>query len=778
MKDICVLLNCEDVEDFAEYLKELFLKGNLELKINFQNIGEIADLTELSTYKLVVVLCSPCMIEFFDNESEIERFQKILVNHPCIICLQYYVENDDISRLQTALAVDPKSWKLFQNLETKQECTETIASIFDVLEEQSRVPQPTVKPLPKKRLLRKSKRSAKIFPNCVYKANEHVAIIFQKPPNGTVQVMFNEFDKIVDAKESINETTYLFRVPSLPKSGDVRISLLCDSEKTADCVLKIVKPNLAAYECLDFLSQVLGVDANEKQVLDSKLLDLFDKSIPSDGTLAELMKVQAQDMPFQELIESDQEIPTLLHFAAKHGLEDLTCNILDTPGSSAAFQIENKDGHDPADLAELNGHVDLAEHMRTHFETQTMVDYIHLAMDNNYSNQEELERARNQAIDNSRSKSFKNIPTQEKIQLEEKSLTLPRPIRSVPLPPEPTEEEEKYGGMKPDEFMGISSKPIQTASTLGSSTHDELIEIGNAVKNGEFTVDEAERLYSSWVDRNKAAQSKSLKERQLAIEELRNQYQTVFKPEKQLQQRQSIFTKLKQKVSPRKKTQAEEIYVMQITHPSVGRDGKTHTPGRDSTISNSSSSSGGSRGSTMSTQSWRDSSLGSMHEESASDSDGIDCCVDISKHSEDTPVYEVQRRQSEPKESAEKRISLKDQFLQKVKKEEEESPILPPRTSDTFKPGTPPPPSRNRPPLPLPDSDIGKPASSREQRPPRSVGRPLPNIPTNNDQNNGNKPPLPSPMSKRAPAPLPSNTTHKPATPSYKLPPRPPKKMS
>jgi len=40
---------------------------------------------------------------------------------------------------------------------------------------------------------------------------------------------------------------------------------------------------------------------------------------------------------------------------------------MDTPGSSAAFQIENKDGHDPADLAELNNHEDLAEHMRSHF---------------------------------------------------------------------------------------------------------------------------------------------------------------------------------------------------------------------------------------------------------------------------------------------------------------------------------------------------------------------------------------------------------------------------
>ena len=70
---------------------------------------------------------------------------------------------------------------------------------------------------------------------------------------------------------------------------------------------------------------------------------------------------------FIKVIESEQEVPTLLHFAAKHGLEDLSRTIMDTPGSSAAFQIENKDGHDPADLAELNNHEDLAEHMRSHF---------------------------------------------------------------------------------------------------------------------------------------------------------------------------------------------------------------------------------------------------------------------------------------------------------------------------------------------------------------------------------------------------------------------------
>jgi polyhydroxyalkanoate synthesis regulator phasin len=92
------------------------------------------------------------------------------------------------------------------------------------------------------------------------------------------------------------------------------------------------------------------------------------------------------------------------------------------------------------------------------------------------------------------------------------------------------------------------------------------VEIGNGVKIGEFTVEQAERLYASWVDRNKATQSKSIKERNDAINELRNQYQTVFKRAK-VTQRESIFDRLKHKITPtRRKSIPEELtYVMQIT---------------------------------------------------------------------------------------------------------------------------------------------------------------------------------------------------------------------
>lgn len=82
-------------------------------------------------------------------------------------------------------------------------------------------------------------------------------------------------------------------------------------------MLKIVKPNLAAYQCLDFIAQALGVDPNDTQQLDTKLVNLFDKSVPGDGTLAEIMKLQTHELPYTE-----REYLQLCNKEMYEGLED------------------------------------------------------------------------------------------------------------------------------------------------------------------------------------------------------------------------------------------------------------------------------------------------------------------------------------------------------------------------------------------------------------------------------------------------------------------------
>ena len=59
------------------------------------------------------------------------------------------------------------------------------------------------------------------------------------------------------------------------------------------------------------------------------------------------------------------EFPTLLHFSACHGLSKLTSVLLDCVGSNDAIQMRNASEMTPAELANVNGHFDLANKLHS-----------------------------------------------------------------------------------------------------------------------------------------------------------------------------------------------------------------------------------------------------------------------------------------------------------------------------------------------------------------------------------------------------------------------------
>lgn len=82
-----------------------------------------------------------------------------------------------------------------------------------------------------------------------------------------------------------------------------------------------------------------------------------------------LVKPQFQSYIILYLIAfcaSDQrteELPTLLHFAAKYGLKKLTTILLQCPGALQAYSVMNKNGDYPNTLAEKSGFSDLRQFM-------------------------------------------------------------------------------------------------------------------------------------------------------------------------------------------------------------------------------------------------------------------------------------------------------------------------------------------------------------------------------------------------------------------------------
>lgn len=57
--------------------------------------------------------------------------------------------------------------------------------------------------------------------------------------------------------------------------------------------------------------------------------------------------------------QRNEELPTLLHFAAKYGLTKLTGVLQQCPGALQAYSVMNKHGDYPNKLAEKSGFSDL-----------------------------------------------------------------------------------------------------------------------------------------------------------------------------------------------------------------------------------------------------------------------------------------------------------------------------------------------------------------------------------------------------------------------------------
>lgn len=78
---------------------------------------------------------------------------------------------------------------------------------------------------------------------------------------------------------------------------------------------------------------------------------------------------------FCVVLASDQrkeELPTLLHFAARYGLKKLTTVLLQCPGALQAYSVMNKDRDYPNTLAEKSGFIDLRQFMDEYIVSAAM----------------------------------------------------------------------------------------------------------------------------------------------------------------------------------------------------------------------------------------------------------------------------------------------------------------------------------------------------------------------------------------------------------------------
>lgn len=136
---------------------------------------------------------------------------------------------------------------------------------------------------------------------------------------------------------------------------------------------------------LEFICQTLGFKTTSKEQLDSWMLNAFQKNIPPHFNL---LASNEQFNPKAD-VSSGEEYPTLLHWAARFGLERVCWQLVECPGGGAAVAMRNVRHRTPADLARDHKHYRLADMLADHLkinEFSNMYYYLKNMSDNDKEN--------------------------------------------------------------------------------------------------------------------------------------------------------------------------------------------------------------------------------------------------------------------------------------------------------------------------------------------------------------------------------------------------------
>ncbi|KAM5139989.1 phosphoinositide 3-kinase adapter protein 1 [Callospermophilus lateralis] len=174
-----------------------------------------------------------------------------------------------------------------------------------------------------------------------------------------------------------NEYTVSVKAPHLSSgnvclkiySGDLVvcetiISYYTDMEEIGNLLSNAANP-------VEFMCQAFKIVPYNTETLDKLLTESLKNNIPASGLhLFGINQLEEEDMMTNQ---RDEELPTLLHFAAKYGLKNLTALLLTCPGAVQAYSVANKHGHYPNTIAEKHGFRDLRQFIDEYVETVDML---------------------------------------------------------------------------------------------------------------------------------------------------------------------------------------------------------------------------------------------------------------------------------------------------------------------------------------------------------------------------------------------------------------------
>ena len=227
-----------------------------------------------------------------------------------------------------------------------------------------------------------------LFPRKITESQNKVVVMLDKPVSArsNIRVVLEKSNgqrMTLEDMKLRNPFTLMvtFPVCLFSKSSLVNVYLEVDGESKGFRQLKCESKtheldSLLSTLCdpMEFLCQTMAISPYCKDQLDETLTQNLMANIPKHGF--PLLSFPPNKDPGPRGREHG-ELPTLLHFSAAHGLEKLTCALLDCPGARHALTIRNIQNATPMEVAKENGFYDLAEILNAHQHNPSKFSHIY-----------------------------------------------------------------------------------------------------------------------------------------------------------------------------------------------------------------------------------------------------------------------------------------------------------------------------------------------------------------------------------------------------------------
>ncbi|KGL78572.1 B-cell scaffold protein with ankyrin repeats, partial [Tinamus guttatus] len=371
-KDVLVIYE-QEAEEWALYLKSLFRhilneEGILLYSLDTSSVKHL-ELFSLSCYKCKLLILSCGLLKSL-NQKRGYFLEQILKPPDDVVILLCGVENSDV--LYDILTLDGGS----KEISTDQEPEEYLSIVTGIIQSDyqnntdvnssnmRRASEETDLFLETEHVsetLETNQQSALVLPAKISCENPGEIFILLKDEvdDETLEIEFiADNQRIRTHPASWNQKVKFVKALDFP-AGPVYVNVYCGGVIKATAQIEYYT-ELGEIE--NILQKVADPIAFACQAFEFSSIEKLDNVL----TLLLKIKMSAYEFSTFQSEEHHQqanshldELPTLLHCAAKFGLKNLTALLLRCPQATQACSKTNKDGHNPAGIAEKHGHKEL-----------------------------------------------------------------------------------------------------------------------------------------------------------------------------------------------------------------------------------------------------------------------------------------------------------------------------------------------------------------------------------------------------------------------------------